>query len=487
VKLYSLTRRLIAAVLLVELCSVLALISIASAHEAVASFRALDVMLRGRADTLLGAVQDAEDAQDNVMLDGTQGLTPKHDIYVVRDDRGRLLGSSNWPDGEQIAASSDTREFRNLTIGRIHYRVIRITGLRMVDPGDVGGGIPRHVTILYGSRTHPVWERVRNAVVFYVGAGLVLLLATGLLVFYLLRRGLQPLYELAEQAGRISVNSWGLEASSQARNMRELAPLVSAIESALNGLEQAFKQQRQFIGDAAHELKTSVAVLKSSLQLMTMRTRSAEEYEAGLERVQLDSDRMEDLVARMLILARLEDEIQQPATLQIVELGDVLRDVREHLHTLAEINQISVVVQADSSAPVLADPDQLRLLCSNLLQNALQHSNPGGEVRANVHLYGSSAVLSIEDDGEGIPPDILPHVFDRFYRGDPSRSRRTGGTGLGLAISKAIVSLFHGEIRMESEPGRGARAIVSLPLAERSELEHVVDSITDNGKGIGVP
>jgi hypothetical protein len=211
VKVYSLTRRLIIAVLFVELCSVFALIGIASAYEAVSNFRALDVMLRGRADSLLGAVQDAEDPQDNVMLDGTQGLTPKHDIYVVRDERGRLLGSHNWAGGEQLAAANDTREFRNLTVSGVHYRVIRMLGLRMVDPGDAGGGIARHVVILYGSRTHPVWERIRNAIFFYACAGLVLLAITGFILFYLLRRGLQPLYELADQAGQISVNTWNLD------------------------------------------------------------------------------------------------------------------------------------------------------------------------------------------------------------------------------------------------------------------------------------
>jgi signal transduction histidine kinase len=475
VKLYSLTRRLITAVLLVEFCSVLALISIASGHEAVSNFRALDVMLRGRADTLLGAVQDAEDPQDNVMLDGTQGLMPKRDIYIVRDELGRLLGSQNWPGGEQVAASNDTREFRDLTIQGIHYRVVRVYGLRMVDPGDKGGGVARHVVILYGSRTHPVWERIRNTIVFYSCAGLILLILTGFVLFYLLRRGLEPLYELAEQASQISVKSWNLGTSSQARHVRELAPLVSAIESSLNGLEQSFTQQRQFVSDAAHELKTSVAVIKSSLQLLTMRSRSAKEYEAGLERVQLDSNRMEELVATMLTLARLEDEMQPPQTLQSVDLSEVLRDVTEQFQTLAEINQIRLAVRTNGPALVFADPDQLSVLCSNLLQNALQHSTSGSEVRAIVLVRESSAELRIEDDGHGIEPEILPHVFDRFYRGDPSRSRRTGGTGLGLAVSKAIVLRCHGSIRLESKPGYGTSAVVILPLApKRAQPEQIV-------------
>ena len=481
-KFYSLTRRLITAVLLVELCSVLALIGIASAYETVSHFRALDVLLHGRADSLLGAVQDAEDAQDNVMLDGTQVQTPKRDIYVVQDEHGRLLGSQNWPGGEQVMANGDKREFRNLMVDGVHYRVIRMPGLRMVDPGDIGGGIARHVIILYGVRTRPVWRQVRNAIAFYAGAGLILLIVTGFILFYLLQRGLQPLHELAEQAGRISVNSWNLDASSKARYVRELAPLVSAIETALSGIERAFTQQRQFVSDAAHELKTSVAVLKSSLQLLTMRPRSTEEYQAGLERVLLDSERMEELVSRMLTLARLEHDIQQPETLQIVDLSDVTREVAEDFRTLAEISHVQIVVHANTPAPVLADLEQLRLLFSNLFQNALQHSSAGGEVRAIVLLRETTAELHIEDNGDGIQPEILPYVFDRFFRGDVSRSRRTGGTGLGLAISKAIVLRLHGEIRLESEPGHNTRAIVSLPLATKANIcstpsvQHNLDS-----------
>jgi signal transduction histidine kinase len=467
-KAYSLTRRLIIATLLVELCSLMALIGIASVYEGISHFRALDVALRGRADSLLGAVQDSEDPEDNVMLSGAEGLAPRRDIYIVRDDRGRVIGSQGWPNGEQELVSSDTREFRNLTVGGVRYRVIRRLGLRIVDPGDAKGGVARHVTILYGSRTHPVWERVRDAIAFYALSGLLLLVVTGFVLLHLLRRGLQPLYELAEQAGGISIKSWNLGPSSRARYVRELEPLVSAIESALLRLEQSFAQQRQFVSDAAHELKTSVAVMKSSLQLLTMRTRSAKEYEEGLERVRVDSERMEELVAKMLTLARLEDNTEQPESTRIVELGDVVRDVAEQFQTMASFRRISLVVKTDDRALILCNSDQLRLLCSNLIDNAIQHSGVGKAVRAIVSKQGELAELVVEDDGEGIPKDVLPHVFDRFYRGDPSRSRRTGGTGLGLAISKAIVLRYHGAIRLESGLGRGTSAIVTLPLIQNA-------------------
>ncbi len=460
---YSITRRLITTVLLVELLAALSISTAAMLYERHQRFRAFDIMLRGRADSLLGAVQDAEDTQDNVMLDGTEVNFPAEDIYQVQDASGRVLGHSpNWHGPDEGLLAAKTGKFLRVHVNGIHYRAMRIEGLRIVDPGDKGGGIPRRVSILYGSPIDGVWRGIWRAVGFYAATSLTLLAVSGLLIFWLLNRGLAPLRQLATAAAGVSVDSWNFAPPQRARMIRELEPLTVALETAITGLERSFMQQRRFVGDAAHELKTAVAVLKSSLQLLTLKQRTAPEYEKGIERCQLDCDRMEEAVAKMLTLARVETKTELPSARVATDMAQILRQVAEQFDSMAELKRLRILVMAEEAVMVDVEAEQLQLLCSNLLLNALQHSPAGSAIHAVAEQDGE---LAIEDDGDGIAPQDLPHIFDRFYRGDPSRSRNTGGTGLGLSICKAIVSRWQGTIEITSELGIGTRVVVHLPLS----------------------
>lgn len=466
---YSLTRRLIMAVLLVELLSALAITGVTLVYERHTQFRAFEIMLRGRADSLLGAVQDAGDPEDNVMLD-VRGLTlPGRDIYEVRDADGRVVGrSQNWEGLGQSQPDIEGGEFLKLKIRGERYHAIELHGVRVVDPGDRGGGVLRHITVLYGAPVEHVWEAILNAVEFYAVASLLLLAISGILMFWLLNRGLAPLRELASAAAAVSVDSWEFAPSERAHKIKELAPLTGALERSLHGLKRSFEQQHQFVSDAAHELKTAVAVAKSSIQLLTMRHRTAMEYEAGLDRCLADCERMEEIVAKMLTLARVESQDESKAVRYATDLSETVRLTAEQLATVAQVKRLRISISGagvgDQAIAVDVAPEQLRLLCSNLILNALQHSPEASEVRAIARADRHSAELRIEDDGSGIEPEILPHIFDRFYRSDPSRSRKTGGTGLGLAICKAIVSRAGGTIDITSTPGRGTIVTVRLPL-----------------------
>ena len=471
-KLHSIKARLIASVLLVELASALCGTALALIYERHARFHAFDIMLRGRADSLLGAVQDAEDIQDNVMLDGTEASLPHRDLYEVWDENLRILGHSpGWAVPAEATRLGSSNQFEEITVAGKRYRMIRINGMRIVDPGDKGGGIRRRVTIVYGSPTHPVWEAIWGEVAFYGLTSLLLVVLTGLCMLWLLRRGLAPLDELTTQAAAVSVHSWYFAPSQQVRETMELAPLASALETALQRLERSFNQQRQFVSDATHELKTAVAVLKSSLQLLTVRPRSPSEYQAGLIRSTADCERMEEIVAKMLTLARVESgasQSREASDVHRANLGKALRTVVSQLASFAELRGVRVTVSAPEMLDVTIDEEDLELLFSNLLMNALQHTKTAREVHVTARQDGVWSELRIEDEGSGIEEELLPYVFDRFYRSDPSRSRQTGGTGLGLAVCKAIALKSHGAIEIKSKHSGGTTAIVRLPLSHSS-------------------
>ncbi|MGB8769121.1 MAG: sensor histidine kinase, partial [Candidatus Korobacteraceae bacterium] len=126
---------------------------------------------------------------------------------------------------------------------------------------------------------------------------------------------------------------------------------------------------------------------------------------------------------------------------------------------------VSVELSSDGSLPINADPDDLRLVWSNLLENAVHFSPPGGRVYIRARKNGDFGTIEVEDDGPGIAAADLPHIFERFYRGDRSRARETGSYGLGLAIAKALIEAYAGSITPESSPGQGVRMLISLPLA----------------------
>ena len=467
IKTHSLSRQLIGGVLLAELLCAALFSAAAIGHEMHGRRRAFDVMLHGFADSLLGAVRDAEDPEDNVVVDPTELALPPQDVYEVLSPSGRVLGHSPGSSAGLLAALSAPHApgYFNFTFNREHYRALRFDGMRVIDREE-NGGLRRPVTVLYAGPSHFLMHGVVDAVQFYVVASAVLLAVTGIALVWFLRRRLSPLQELAAIAGRVSAHSWEFVPPASVLRTTELAPIALSMEELLKGLQLAFERQRRLTGDAAHELKTSIAVLKSSLQLLSMVPRTAEQYEAGLEGLLLDSERMEELVSRMLTLARLEEA---PVELsESCDLQSVVRQVAERLRPLAELKQIVLDVSVEESCVVAMPAGDADLLCSSLLVNALQHSSPNQRVSVLVQALGGVTELRVVDQGDGIPASALPHVFERFFRADRSRSRVSGGAGLGLSICKAIVERANGTIHIESAVGTGTEVTVTLPARQNS-------------------
>jgi signal transduction histidine kinase len=459
----SLSRQMIAGVLLAELLCAAMFSFIAIEHEMHGRRRAFDVMLRGRADSLMGAVQDAEDPEDNVFVDPAELVVPPEDAYEVLSPTGRTLGHSAASPPALLEALSAPRPAGHfsLKVNGEWYRAVRFEGMRVIDRNEDKGGLRRPVTVIYAAPTRDLWHEAVEAVQFYVLASVLLLAVTAAGLVWFLRRRLSPLQELAAVASRVSARSWEFAPPDGVLRTTELAPIAHSIEQLVQGLQQAFERQRQLTGDAAHELKTSIAVLKSSLQLLAMNPRTSAQYEAGLEGLLLDTERMEELASRMLALARLEEA---PAgSTDASDLQAAVTAVAARLRPLAELRQVALEVSTGPASRVAMPLEDAELLCSNLIMNALQHSSPASRVSATVQSRNGVTELRVVDQGSGIPTTSLPHVFERFYRADRSRSRNSGGAGLGLSICKAIVERANGTIHIQSEVDIGTEVTVVLP------------------------
>ena len=302
--------------------------------------------------------------------------------------------------------------------------------------------------------------------IYAVSAGVLFMLAANSFTVSRIRRCLYPLHELGERASEISAPNW---TSSRTGVAAEVLPLIKAIVDSgaiLSRTKSYMQRQQQFTSDAAHELKTSVAIVKSSLQSLRHRPRTQREYEIGLDGSVDDCARLEELLARMLHLARIEQASENgvrpmPGT---ANLNSTCEAALARIRPMAEERNIALEWEASDSIFLRADPEEMELIWMNLLENALQYSPSGSTVKMRAAMSEkSTALISVLDSGPGIPPVELPYVFERFHRGEPSPERATGGFGLGLAICKALVDSYGGTIEAVNRSEGGAEICVQLP------------------------
>ena len=235
-------------------------------------------------------------------------------------------------------------------------------------------------------------------------------------------------------------------------------------------VERSVEHMRRFMADAAHELRTPITVVRSRAEVALQRARSPEEYVQSLRDIERETERLGGIVEDLLMLARA-DAGERPIERRRVFLDDLTLDAAESARIIADRKAVRLEVGDFEEAAVTGDATLLRQLVLILLDNAIKFTGAGGVVRVGVRTVGSIATLTVADTGIGIPPEQLPHVFERFYRGDPSRTRESAdgagsgsdGVGLGLSIAQWIAEEHAGSIRIDSAPGQGARVTVQFP------------------------
>jgi signal transduction histidine kinase len=251
----------------------------------------------------------------------------------------------------------------------------------------------------------------------------------------------------------------------------EIGQLITAFNLTLGRLEQLFNTQRRFLTDVGHELRTPLTVIKGNVDLM--RRLQCGDVEM-LESIEIEADRLTRLSGDLLLLSQAESG-KLPLQRQVVELDTLVLEVLQQMRVLAK-GRIQIKIKDLDQILVCGDNDRLKQVLVNLLGNAVRYTPDGGEVTVSMWKENGQGIVSIEDNGPGIDPQDLPHIFERFYRGEKSRKRSGDqGFGLGLSIAYWIVRNHEGKIDVESEPGQGTRFTVWLPLSDGNCAEIVTD------------
>lgn len=296
------------------------------------------------------------------------------------------------------------------------------------------------------------------------GAGVLLL--GGAATLWTVDRSMRPVGEMVQTAEAIAAGDLTKRVPETQPNTElgrlgtSLNEMLTHIEAAVTSEREARRRLRQFVADASHELRTPVTAIAGYAELRRKGGLDTPEAEdRAWHRIESESSRIGSLIEDLLMLARLGES--QPLSLGMVDLAQVARDAAADHEAIDPERPIRVT--GVDSLELQADGRRLHQVVSNLLANVRVHTPSGTLVTIDVDDDGPWGVLTVIDDGPGIPPESLHHVFERFYRADPSRSRRSGGSGLGLSIVSAIVEAHGGTVDATNDPGGGARFTVRLP------------------------
>lgn len=232
---------------------------------------------------------------------------------------------------------------------------------------------------------------------------------------------------------------------------------------AIRPVRRTYDLQKRFLSDAGHELKTPVAVIQASLEILEQDLEKQPQSLERLKRVQRSAERMRNLVGDLLLLTRTEQGAAPPE-MKSLSLDMLVREVLGQFSDLYEDKGVELNAGSIEAVQIEGNQQSLEIIVSNLLKNALMYTESGGSVSVRLTRSGNQAVVTVADTGIGIAPAYLERLFDRFFRVDEARRREDGGSGLGLAIVKALVDSHRGSIHVDSVPGKGTTFSISLPL-----------------------
>jgi len=390
-------------------------------------------------------------------------LSSRQQMLAIYDTNGRLLAEGGRDNDLEIAlpdvSTIPVDEAMLLTVieaedddDRHRLAIRRVS----IPPADTP------YLVVVGSSLEPTdeeLESLRDVLAYVIPIALVLTGAGG---WFLARQSLAPVSAMAERARQIGADD--LSARLPIANPRdELGRLATTFNDLLNRLDASLTQQRQFMADASHELRTPVATSRTAAAVALQQShRNEAEYREALAIIEQQTTRLTRIVEDMFTLARA-DAGSYPVHRTPMYLDEVVDDVVRAARVLADTKQVSIELATIQSASFAGDEELVGRLIGNLLDNAVRHAPPRTTVHVQLNAQAANYVLSVSDAGDGIPPESQSHIFERFFRGDVARTSSAGGAGLGLALARWVARVHGGDVTLVHSSPQGTTFEAVLP------------------------
>ena len=401
----------------------------------------------------VGAVYSPEANSRFIRILRQDGTT----LYVSGTPKDELFNPDNIP---VPAHPSHSREVRNEPLpSGVALLIVSV-------PQQVDG---ENWIIEMGAPTDQIDTAVHELLVTLMMSLPFLVLVAAAGGYLLVRRSLKPVEDIRATAEKITFgnlsNRLPVAATGDA-----LEHLSLTLNQMLERLEAAYHQASRFSADASHELRTPLTIMRTELESIVQEPGLAENVRERIGSVLEETEHMSHMAEGLFAISRL-DAGEAKMQHDRLDLAELVSSTAEQMQLLADEKKLAIDIDAKRVVTVEGDQTRLKQVVVNLLDNAIKYTPRGGSVSIQVFSFGTKATLEIQDNGEGIPQDALPHVFERFYRADKVRSREAGGAGLGLSIVRSIVLAHGGTVELQSTEGKGTNCKVDLPLATKQEKE----------------
>jgi two-component system OmpR family sensor kinase len=416
--------------------------------------------------SLTNDLNEGQDAADAARSTATE-LASRQTLLAIYDGRGRLLAEAGREDDIAIPlppiADIPLHDDLMMTIVEAddlddRHRL----AIRWVDIA----GFDAEFVIVAGTSlesTDEELESLRGILVYLVPLSLIV---AGIGGWFLAGRSLSPVVAMADQARQIGVANLS-ERLPVANPRDELGKLAETFNSLLARLEGSLVQQRQFMADASHELRTPLTTARTAATVALQQpTRNEADYRDTLAIIEQETTRLSRIVDDMFTLARA-DAGSYPVRAMPMYLDEVVDEVVRAIRVVASTRGISITDSAYRPAPLTGDEDLIRRLILNIADNAVRYAPSGSAVRIALDLTGNHYAISVSDDGPGIPAEIRPRIFERFYRVDAARTHgKDGGAGLGLALARWIARVHGGDVDLAASSRAGSTFVITLPAPQ---------------------